>query len=97
MRAVRSQQHGRAVCGLGALGEKKVFFGDFLSPDKKLPAPWSESSGSYERSNNNKRHPHPNPLPPAGEGEKHKRDFSVRKNDNRTSALRSWASSTAPP
>src|ERR1700742_3123476 len=49
MRAVRSQQHGRAVCGQGALGEKKVFFGDFLSPDKKLPAPWSGSSCSKNK------------------------------------------------
>ena len=35
---VRDQQHGRAVRGQRPRGEKKVFFGDFLSPDKKLPA-----------------------------------------------------------
>ena len=38
MRAVRSQQHGRAVCGQGPLREKKTFFGDFLASTKKLPA-----------------------------------------------------------
>src|SRR6202000_701728 len=46
---VRDQQHGRAVRGQHPLGEKKVFFGDFLSPDKKLPAPWSGSSGSKKK------------------------------------------------
>ena len=43
---VRDQQHGRAVRGQHPMGEKKVLFGDFLSPDKKLPAPWSGSSCS---------------------------------------------------
>src|ERR1700744_2225107 len=46
MRAVRSQQHGRAVCGQHPMGEKETFFGDFLPFSKKLPAPWSGSSGS---------------------------------------------------
>src|ERR1700743_1030793 len=40
---VRSQQHGRAVCGQRPLGEKETFFGDFLPFSKKLPAPWSGS------------------------------------------------------
>jgi hypothetical protein len=38
MRAVRSQQHGRAVCGQRPLREKETFFGDFLPFSKKLPA-----------------------------------------------------------
>src|ERR1700749_3057723 len=37
MRAVRSQQHGRAVCGQGVLGEKKVFsLVTFFAPAKKV-------------------------------------------------------------
>jgi hypothetical protein len=35
---VRSQQHGRAVCGQRPLREKETFFGDFLPFSKKLPA-----------------------------------------------------------
>ena len=35
---VRSQQHGRAVCGQRPVGERKSFFGDFLPISKKLPA-----------------------------------------------------------
>ena len=35
---VRSQQHGRAVCGQRPVGEKESFFGDFLPISKKLPA-----------------------------------------------------------
>jgi hypothetical protein len=37
-RAVRSQHQGRAVCGQHPMRTTQVFFGDFLSPDKKLPA-----------------------------------------------------------
>ena len=37
-RAVRGEHQGRALRGQHPMGEKKVFFGDFLSPDKKLPA-----------------------------------------------------------
>src|ERR1700710_1682650 len=38
MRAVRSQQHGNAVCGHGTPREKQTLFGDFLPFSKKLPA-----------------------------------------------------------
>jgi hypothetical protein len=37
-RAVRSQHQGRAVCGQHPTRTTQVFFGDFLSQDKKLPA-----------------------------------------------------------
>src|ERR1700749_2275358 len=82
---VRDQQHGRAVRGQRPLGEKKVFFGDFLSPDKKLPAPWSGSSGSKTstseaksldsrlRGNDERRvgaPPSPQPSPASGRGRK---------------------------
>ncbi len=49
-RAVRSQHQGRAVCGQQPARTTKVFFGDFLSPDKKLPA--ANGSGSpYQKIN----------------------------------------------
>ena len=43
---VRDQQHGRAVRGQHPMRENQTFFGDFLPFSKKLPAPWSGSSGS---------------------------------------------------
>src|ERR1700754_2101599 len=93
MRAVRSQQHGCAVCGQGALGEKKTFFGDFLPFRKKLPAPWSGSSGSKKTSTskaksldsrfrwNDERRvgapPSPQPSPASGRGGKSKAGFQL--------------------
>ncbi|HEX4481953.1 MAG TPA: hypothetical protein VH082_14150, partial [Rudaea sp.] len=46
---VRSQQHGRAVCGQRPLREKETFFGDFLPLSKKLPAACGGSTCSEEQ------------------------------------------------
>jgi hypothetical protein len=48
---VRSQQHGRAVCGQRPLREKETFFGDFLPFSKKLPARPSGSFCSKKKDN----------------------------------------------
>jgi hypothetical protein len=88
MRAVRSQQHGRAVCGQRPLREKKVFFGDFLSPDKKLPASRriaealaperNQATDKLQRTEVLPPHPSPPPDNCRGRGSKHKPQDSGR-------------------
>src|SRR6202000_1021044 len=80
---VRDQQHGRAVRGQHPMGEKKVFFGDFLSPDKKLPAPWSGSSSSIPHAQT--------PAPPPDHQETHPPPIQIQ-DPQTTHAIRAMTS-----
>jgi hypothetical protein len=66
------------------MGEKEVFFGDFLSPDKKLPASRRIAEALiYRTSNKPQAPPSPQPSPASGRGGRSKAGFQLRRNDER--------------
>src|ERR1700749_1318009 len=83
MRAVRSQQHGRAVCGQGALGEKRVFsLVTFFAPAKKVTRDIQSRKLWLSKHNQlqnvaaiGSASPSPQPSPPPAEDREKAEDF----------------------